>query len=272
MPELPEVETVKNGLKEVLGFSRRKLFVERVKRKRKDLRAPMPAKLESLLPGSELQDIRRRAKYLIFEFPHGYLINHLGMTGVWRSLKGPYEKHDHFVLGFSSGETLVFNDPRRFGLIDWVEDLEKYKRFQGLGPEPLSDGFDAAFLYPLLKKRKAPVKSVLMDQKIVVGVGNIYASELLYRAGLRPQRRSDKITAAECERIVGKCKEVLREAIAAGGSTISDFQNAGGESGYFQHQFRVYGHAGKPCLQCRKPILMKMLGGRSSFYCSSCQK
>ena len=274
MPELPEVETVKNGIKQILGLGDKKnLAIVGVDIRRKNLREPFPRNLEKNLIGQDLLDIHRRAKYLLFQFSQGYLINHLGMTGSWRRLESKrFEKHDHFALSFASGVVLVFNDPRRFGLVTWSKKLEDYSRLAMLGPEPLSDDFSAEHLLEALKGRNGSVKAMLMSQNIVVGIGNIYASEVLFRAGVRPQRPGARVTRAECEKIVVESKKVLAEAISAGGSTISDFRQAGGESGYFQHNFMVYGRSGEACLRCRTAIKGIMLAGRNSFFCSFCQQ
>lgn len=274
MPELPEVETVKNGLRELLKLDKASCVIKRAELLRKDIREEIPTIITKRTKNQPLLKIKRKAKYLLFEFHTGTLINHLGMTGSWRFCKTRKEVklHDHFVLHLASGGLLAFNDPRRFGLVSWIEIGELSPRLEILGPEPLEKEFDAEYLWAKAKKSQAPIKNFLMNQKVVVGVGNIYASEALYLSQIKPQKRSAKVTKKECEELTRNIKKVLRIAIEAGGSTISDFKQAGGESGYFQHQFKVYGRENQPCKNCEAKIKMKVIGGRSSFYCPQCQK
>lgn len=275
MPELPEVETVKRGLNEVLHIGKRKSpKITKVTRRRENIREVIPKSLEKDLVGRKILSITRRAKYLIFEFENGFLLNHLGMTGCWRVCeKGDVKNHDHFLMHLEKNKVLAYNDPRRFGLVTWCKaNVESHKKIKDLGPEPLDNVFNADYLFAKTRKVKTNIKTFLMNQKTVVGVGNIYASEALFSAGVRPQRLAHKVTRAECEKVVAETKVVLENAIKAGGSTISDFKQAGGESGYFQHQFHVYGKKGEACCKCKKQIKQLVLGGRSSFYCPQCQK
>jgi formamidopyrimidine-DNA glycosylase len=226
------------------------------------------------LPGKELLGMERRAKYLLFKFSDGWLLSHLGMSGAWREIK-PGEKriaHDHVQINFEDGPSLVFNDPRRFGFIDWVDSMDSHVRLDHLGPEPFDENFSGEALFKKLRKRSASIKTMIMDQRLVVGVGNIYASEALFRASVRPGRAAGRVTLAECERLVHEIKLVLSAAIDAGGSTIRSYRSADGSEGQFQSRFFVYGREGESCLTCKTAkISMKVIGGRSTFWCSYCQ-
>ncbi len=277
MPELPEVEHVKRQLGRLIGLPRR---VESLKYFRKDLRFPLPMHLKKNLPGKELLEIERRAKYLLFRFSDGWLLSHLGMSGSWREIK-PGEKritHDHVRLDFKAGPSLIFNDPRRFGFIDWVEASSKtsHVRLQHLGPEPFDPSFTGTHLFEKLRKRQASIKTMIMDQRLVVGVGNIYASEALFQSKVRPGRAAAKVTRDECEILVNEIRIVLTNAIEAGGSTIRTYRSADGSRGQFQSRFSVYGREGETCIRCEaagrfSKISMKVIGGRSTFWCSKCQ-
>lgn len=275
MPELPEVETVRSGLESLL---KSKPTIKRVKLMRGDIRFPIPKNFAKALEGQTITGVKRRAKYLLIETPKVALLSHLGMTGSWRietpaTLKrGP---HDHCFIELSDGRQLVFRDPRRFGVLDLVQPgaEETHLRLKALGPEPLDkETFTSEYLYETSRKRKTAIKVFIMDQRVVVGVGNIYASEALFRAGVRPQRLAGKITKHEAERIVEAIRTVLREAIAAGGSSIRDYTNASGDEGAFQLNHFVYERAGEPCRVCKTPIRSKVLGGRSTYWCPNCQK
>ena len=270
MPELPEVETVKEGLV-ALGVPGQ--VIEEVVYYRDNLRNALPVALHECIPGAKIDSIKRRAKYLLFETSVGTIISHLGMTGTWRKEKHEsLKKHDHIAIRFSDFY-LIYNDPRRFGFFDFLPlGEEKNIYLDHLGPEPLSETFNPDYLFAITKKREAPIKNVIMDQKVVVGVGNIYACEALFRSKIKPQKMSRRVSKAKLQELVSNIKDVLGEAIAAGGSTINDFKQAGGDSGYFQHQFDVYGREGEACNSCNDLIKNIKLGGRSSFYCSSCQK
>jgi formamidopyrimidine-DNA glycosylase len=270
MPELPEVETTLRGLAPHLtGQTVAKLVV-----RNRRLRWPIPTGLESKLKGQPLVVLRRRAKYLLLEFPHGYLLSHLGMSGSFRLLhevQAP-RKHDHFDLIFTSGICLRYHDPRRFGLLLWTKrDPAHHRLIQHLGPEPLSDGFDGEYLYRLARKRKTPVKNFIMDGRIVVGVGNIYASEALHRAGIHPARAAGRISQARYQTLATSIQTVLTAAIEAGGTTLKDFVNSAGLAGYFAQKLLVYGRQGETCTTCQNPIRRITLGQRASYYCPKCQ-
>lgn len=273
MPELPEVETVRAGLETIL---KNDPVIEAVELKRPDIRFPIPKELPSVLKGQSVQGVRRRAKYLLIDTPRGTLLNHLGMTGSWRILEpGAEDIHDHAYVLLGSGRRLAFRDPRRFGMLDLIKPGQEssHPRLKSLGVEPLKqDEFTGGYLFKLSRRRKIPIKAFIMDQRIVVGVGNIYASEALHRAAIRPTRAAGKLTKAECDRLANACREILIEAIAAGGSSIRDYRQAGGESGSFQDNHLVYDRDGKPCRQCARPIRAKVIGGRSTYWCSQCQK
>ena len=272
MPELPEVETVRAGLSEIFSDRPR---ISRARALRPDIRFTIPPELPGRLEGQRVEGVRRRAKYLLIETPGAILLSHLGMTGSWRLLQGAaLDKHDHFILELDDGRALAFRDPRRFGILDLVETGGEatHPRLRGLGPEPLDDAaFNSFYLRSLAAKRTASLKAFLMDQRTVVGVGNIYASEALHRAGVRPSRRAGRVTAAEWQRIVEAARATLLEAIASGGSSIRDYRGADGSEGAFQKAFRVYGRKGEPCLVCGAPIRARAIAGRSAFWCSACQ-
>ncbi len=271
MPELPEVETVRRGLERMLGTS---AVIARVELKRRDLRRPIPRRLAGALAGQAVLAVRRRAKYLLLETPGGTLLSHLGMTGTWRLAHAGEERtHDHCYLHLADGRRLAFRDPRRFGLLDLIAPGAVSADLEPLGPEPLDEqAFSAAALHQALRGRKSAVKALIMDQRVVVGVGNIYAQEALFRAGISPGRRGGSLTRAASGRLVEKIRMVLRQAIAAGGSTISDFRQAGGDGGYFQHRFRVYDRAGLPCPRCQATLRGGVVGGRGTTWCPRCQR
>lgn len=273
MPELPEVENVRISL-EQQGL-KGQTFSE-VVFLRPDLRTKLRPDLKKQLPGQSIQTMERRAKYLLWHTDDYTVISHLGMTGSWRFIDSQeqIEKHDHVVLRFRSGKTLVFNDPRRFGIFEFVPKpkIAESRWLQHLGPEPLSETFTAKFLFSQSRRRSAPIKAFLMDQRNVVGVGNIYASEALFKAGIRPTRQAGKITQTEAVRLVEAIQKILNQAIQSGGSTIRDYRNSQGESGKFQAQFAVYDRKGEPCQTCSTPIKAKVIAGRSTFWCNKCQR
>ncbi len=271
MPELPEVETTLRGLAPHL-LGRR---VADVVIRHPQLRWPVPRNLAALLRGHAIRGLRRRAKYLLVQFDAGTLILHLGMSGSLRILPGgtPPDKHDHFDLVLDDGQLMRLRDPRRFGAVLWHEgNVEEHPLLAALGPEPLDRDFDAAYLHAATRKRSAAIKLVLMDSRVVVGVGNIYANEALFRAGIRPQLAAGKLSLARCAKLVQAIRQTLRAAIKAGGSTLRDFTNSAGEPGYFQQHYFVYGRAGEPCHRCGTPIRQVRQGQRSSFYCPACQR
>ncbi|MFK8137003.1 MAG: bifunctional DNA-formamidopyrimidine glycosylase/DNA-(apurinic or apyrimidinic site) lyase [Bdellovibrionales bacterium] len=271
MPELPEVETVKNGLIEQDLLGKR---IDEVVFLRNNLRNTLPSSLPEYFKNAKILQISRRAKYILIHTEIGVLLSHLGMTGTWRFEEKIYsqKKHDHIEIHFCN-KVLIYNDPRRFGFFDFFKLSDvKNKYLDHLGPEPLSSSFSAEYLVQKSTNRIIPIKNLIMDQKIVVGVGNIYACEALFRAGIRPEKKSCTMNSSQFELLVEDIKDVLNEALIAGGSTISDFKQAGGESGYFQNEFHVYGRESEPCYICFSEIQNISLGGRSSFYCKSCQK
>lgn len=270
MPELPEVEVVRQGLQEIL---KNQPTLEKIELKRADLRDPIPAKKIKTLIGEKLLSVDRRAKYLLLWTPKGAMLSHLGMTGTWRiAPAGDERAHDHIYLYFSGNLRLAYRDPRRFGCFDFIQSpIEDHPKIKVLGPEPLSDEFTGEVLWKSLRGKKVAIKVAIMDQKIVVGVGNIYASEALFASGIKPTLASDKLTLEKSKILVLGIKKILRDAIEKGGSSISDFAQATGESGYFQTTFKVYGRDNQPCVNCGKPIKSKILGGRNTFWCSTCQ-
>ena len=267
MPELPEVETVRVGLSRSWIGKR----IEGVELRRAGLRFPFPDGLEKRLTGRTITAIRRRAKYLLIDLDNeDILLSHLGMSGKWTLDASECEgKHDHVVIYLDDGSISVYNDPRRFGVLDIYRGTS-HKLLDHLGPEPLED-WTAEDLYGKLQRRKSPIKICILDQKVVVGVGNIYACEALNRSHISPTRKSNKVTKKECQVLVNEIKVILAEAIQAGGSTLRDFAGVDGTLGYFPHQFRVYDKEGSEC-ECGGIIERLVQGGRSTFWCSSCQK
>lgn len=270
MPELPEVETTRRGLEPLLVGR----AFQAVEVRERRLRVPVPPRLAQLLARRPLLRLERRAKFLLFRYAHGTLLIHLGMSGSLRlAARGePLRKHDHLRFVLDRARELRFHDPRRFGLCAWINgDPRADPRLAGLGPEPLGADFHAAYLADRLRGRKAAVKGLLMNPAIVVGVGNIYASEALHEAGIRPGRAGGRIRPAEAARLVAAVRVVLRRALRAGGTTISDFVNGHGEAGSFAVSLKVYGRAGLPCTVCGSAIKSSILAQRSSFWCAACQ-
>ncbi len=270
MPELPEVETTRRGIAPHLEG--RRVVAVHVRQPR--LRRPVPPTLAERLTGAPLQAVTRRAKYLLFRFPHGTLLLHLGMSGSLRVLEAPPPPgpHDHLDLVFEAGRTLRLHDPRRFGMVDWVEADAIHPWLRDLGPEPLDAAFDGDWLARRARGRRQAVKPFIMDARVVVGVGNIYASEALFRAGIHPRRAAGRISPARYRRLAEAIAAVLREAIAAGGTTLREFPSAEGRPGYLAQRLAVYGRAGAPCPRCARPIVKAVIGGRSSYYCPGCQR
>ncbi|MCA1335921.1 bifunctional DNA-formamidopyrimidine glycosylase/DNA-(apurinic or apyrimidinic site) lyase [Pseudooceanicola marinus] len=283
MPELPEVETVRSGLAPAMEGA----VIVAAAVNRPDLRWPFPDRMAERLTGQKVLQLRRRSKYILADLASGEsLLIHLGMSGRMTVSGDPLgrfvddhpaaQKHDHVVLDMSNGARITFNDPRRFGAMDLMPTLgaEAHPLLAGLGPEPLGNHFDGAYLAARLKPRRSPIKTALLDQKVVAGLGNIYVCETLYRAGISPARRCDRIATAKLADLVPIIREVLTEAIAAGGSSLRDFRQADGELGYFQHSFDVYGREGLPCRSpgCTATIRRLVQSGRSSFYCPQCQR
>lgn len=272
MPELPEVETTKRGIEPyLLGQTIENVIIRTPK-----LRWAIHPDLPAILSGSPIQAISRRAKYLLFHTPQGILVIHLGMSGslrIFRQDAPKPGKHDHFDLIMGNHATLRLRDPRRFGAILWHSGaMETLPQLQNLGPEPLSEQFHASYLKAALKKRRIPIKTALMTNSIVVGMGNIYANEALFAAGIDPMRPANRLTAPEHIRLVSEIQQVLQRAITAGGSTLRDFVDSEGQSGYFQQQYHVYGRENEPCHQCSTPIIKRTTSGRATYYCPHCQR
>ena len=270
MPELPEVETTVQGLVPVLE-GRRLVSVEA---RRADLRRAFPPDLRQRLTGATVTGLHRRAKYGLIDTDRGdTLVFHLGMSGRWRIDPAEIGAHDHFLLETDAGRRLALNDPRRFGSLDLVPtaQLAGYAPFVKMGPEPLSEAFDAHYLVHALEGRSAPIKAMLLDQRIVAGLGNIYVCEALHMAGIAPGRAGGRISLFRIERLVAAIKQVLAAAIVAGGSTLRDYARPDGELGYFSRQWRVYGREGESC-DCGSTIRRRADSGRSTFFCPRCQR
>ncbi len=271
MPELPEVETTCRGIAPLLCGRRVTSVVVREPR----LRWPVPPALARELPGQLVCGVSRRAKFLLLETPAGHLILHLGMSGSLRVVSHELapEKHDHLDVVMDDGRCLRLRDPRRFGAALWTtEDPLEHRLLRNLGPEPLEGGFDADWLRRLSQRRRVAVKSFLMNGRIVAGVGNIYASEALFLAGIHPGRPAGRVSLKRYQRLVDAVREVLEDAIAAGGTTLRDFVDGNGRPGYFSQKLRVYGRDGEACAQCGSPIRSRVIGQRSTFYCARCQR
>jgi len=270
MPELPEVETTRRGLLPLLGQT-----VDQVVIRNASLRWPIPQHITQSLPSQQLIELTRRAKYILARFGSGTLILYLGMSGriCLLAQNEPPAKHDHFDMHFKDGQVLRLRDPRRFGAVLWAEgNVNDHSLLSVLGPEPLDESFDGAWLYKHIRTRSAPIKNAIMDSHLVVGVGNIYASESLFRARINPQTPANKLSKTACNRLVAEIKSTLNDALLAGGSSLRDFFGADGNPGYFQQEYFVYGRTGQPCKVCAEPISTIRLGQRSTFYCATCQK
>ncbi|MCG8504546.1 MAG: bifunctional DNA-formamidopyrimidine glycosylase/DNA-(apurinic or apyrimidinic site) lyase [Sphingomonadales bacterium] len=277
MPELPEVETVCRGLAPVLEGR----VLEAVTVRRPDLRFLLPPDFAERLRGRRVERIRRRAKFILMEMAGGPVaILHLGMSGRMRFVAPGEElapgRHDHLIFGTDHGYRVVFNDARRFGIAAYAEAerLEEHEFLADLGPEPLSNAFSGPVLAAALSGRRTPIKAALLDQRVVAGLGNIYVCEALYRAGLSPRRRAYTVQKGRAERLAAAVRQVLTDAIAAGGTTLRDFARPDGELGYFQHAFRVYGREGQDCPRegCSGAVRRIVQSGRSSFFCPTCQR
>ena len=283
MPELPEVETVRRGLEPVMTGH----VIARADIRRPDLRWPFPDRMAERLTGKRVERLRRRSKYILVDLDSGEtLIIHLGMSGrmlISGQMLGEFhhdhpvpEKHDHVVFDMDSGARVTFNDARRFGAMDLAstDKTESHWLLSGIGPEPLGNAFDEDYLISRLNGRNMPVKSALLDQRIVAGLGNIYVCEILHRAGISPKRKAGQIAAHRIRALVPIIRQVLEEAIEAGGSSLRDHRQTSGELGYFQHTFRAYDREGQPCQTpgCTGTITRIVQSGRSSFYCAQCQR
>lgn len=269
MPELPEVEITRRGIAPLVTGR----CVVRVIVRNPHLRWRVPARLVRELPGQTIESVIRRAKYLLFVTPAGAVILHLGMSGSLRIVDGsaPPSSHEHVDILFDGGRCLRLRDPRRFGSVLWTRDPARHRLLADLGPEPLGDAFDAAYLFHVSRGRRRAVRDVLLDGRIVAGIGNIYANEALFEAGVRPQRPAGRLTRQECQRLVRAIRATLARALRAGGTTLRDFQNPSGESGYFQLKLKAYGREGQPCSRCKNKIRQIRLGQRSAFFCPKCQ-
>lgn len=271
MPELPEVETTMRGLRARLAGRR----IASLAQRRADLRFPLPERLAERLVGRRLDGFARRAKYILCDLEGGLtMLLHLGMSGRLLLDGEPRGAHEHLTFGFEGGATLRFVDPRRFGMLDLVpsEGVGAHRWLAHLGLEPLAPSFGGEALRAALADRRAALKVALMDQRLVVGVGNIYASESLFRAGLRPDRPAGSLSPEEALRLAAAIREVLEEAIEAGGSSLRDYVQADGELGNFQRNFRVYDRAGRPCVTCGGAIERIVQGARATFWCPACQR
>jgi formamidopyrimidine-DNA glycosylase len=270
MPELPEVETTVRGLRAVLEGRR----LTTVEPRRADLRRPFPPDLRQRLTGARVTRLGRRAKYGLIDTDRGdTMIFHLGMSGRWRIDPNQLGAHDHLLLTTQEGHRLALHDPRRFGSVDLVAsaELDRMPFIAALGPEPLSTDFNGAYLHRALAGRLAPIKAMLLDQRIVAGLGNIYVCEALHMAGIAPSRAAGRVGSARLQRLADAVKTVLLAAIEAGGSTLRDYARPDGELGYFARQWRVYGREGEAC-GCGRRVLRRAEGGRSTFYCPRCQR
>ncbi len=270
MPELPEVETTRRGIAPHLENQCLRQVVIRQRR----LRWPVTRGLDGLLRGQTLHRVRRRAKYLLLDFERGSLLIHLGMSGSLRLLNEdtPVQKHDHVDLVFQSGTCLRYRDPRRFGAILWAgaHPLD-HPLLRALGPEPLSAAFHGDYLASQAHGRHCAIKNLIMDNRIVVGVGNIYANEALFLAGIHPARAAGRVSRQRCRQLAEHIKTVLAAAIEQGGTTLKDFTDSEGRPGYFAQRLRVYGRAGEACPGCGQPLRSRVIGQRNSFYCGRCQ-
>jgi formamidopyrimidine-DNA glycosylase len=283
MPELPEVETVRRGLDPVMTGE----IIARAETRRPDLRWPLPPGMADRLGGQRVERLRRRSKYILADLSSGEtLLIHLGMSGrmlVSGTTIGQFhhthpapQKHDHVILDMAGGARITFNDARRFGAMDLVatDRAEAHPLLASLGPEPLGNTFDEDYLVARLRGRDMPIKSALLDQKIIAGLGNIYVCEVLHRAGIDPRRKARRIAPTRIASLVPIIREVLTEAIEAGGSSLRDYRHTDGELGYFQHTFRVYDREGRPCVtpDCKGTVARVVQSGRSSFHCPACQR
>lgn len=270
MPELPEVEITRQGLLPLVNQTVSKVVIRNA-----SMRWPIPDHLPATLANQKLLGLTRRAKYILAEFENGTLLIHLGMSGHISLLDRNYppEKHDHFDIQFQTQQVLRLTDPRRFGAVLWGgKKPEEHALLCKLGPEPLEGAFGGQYLYQQIRTRSAAIKNTIMDASVVVGVGNIYASEALFRAGINPQLSAKNLSLAQCKKLAAEIKATLADALNAGGSSLRDFAAVNGQPGYFQQSYFVYGRTGQACKQCKSPIKNIKLGQRSTFYCEHCQK
>lgn len=274
MPELPEVETVCRGLQQSIKGA----IIDQVTLRRKNIRTAIPAGFAQQNAGARIVSIKRRAKYILIQLDNAHiLLIHLGMSGrikVLNNLPKQLDKHDHVLWHLQDGRMVIYNDPRRFGVVTICKnkDIMNHPLLKGLGVEPLEAAFSAAYLLEQCKRRKQSIKPLLMDQKIVVGVGNIYASEALFDARISPERPANTLTLSDCKRVIESVRKVLNAAIKSGGSTLRNYQNSAGEEGYFQHKFQIYNRHKEACFICKQPIMRIMQAGRATYFCKKCQK
>ncbi len=269
MPELPEVETSRRGISpHILGQQ-----ISAVVIRQRRLRWPISTDIDTHLPGATVTSVDRRAKYLLINTTAGTAIIHLGMSGsiFIVDIDTPAGIHDHFDIEFGSGKALRFRDPRKFGSLHWTDDPAGHRLLRNLGPEPLSHDFSGEYLWSKSRGRRVAIKQFIMNAAIVVGVGNIYASESLFHAGIHPHRSAGRIALRRYEVLAVEIKDVLEKAIRAGGTTLRDFYGGDGAAGYFQQELVVYGREDEPCRRCQRPISVSVLGQRSTYYCKDCQ-
>ena len=270
MPELPEVETTRRGIEPHLKGRR----MDAVEVRDSRLRWPVPDAVQQAC-GQRVRAVERRAKYLLIRMESGTLMLHLGMSGSLRVVPAGHEpgKHDHVDLHIDNGQLIRFNDPRRFGSLLWLDSNdEDHPLLSDLGPEPLSADFSGDYLWQCSRQRRVAVKSFVMNGHVVVGVGNIYASEALFRAGIHPLRAAGRISKLRYQWLASSIRDVLEEAIRQGGTTLRDFASSDGQPGYFGQDLAVYGREGLPCIQCQSPLRQRRIGQRASYYCSKCQR
>lgn len=270
MPELPEVETTRRGLAPHVEGR----IVTAATLRRPDLRWPIPPEISEVLPGQRIDAVRRRAKYLLLDTVEGSALLHLGMSGSLRVVPAdtPVRAHDHVDLALDSGRLLRFNDPRRFGCLLWQPPGEVHELLAGLGPEPLSEDFDGDYLFEMSRGRSAPVKTFLMDQRVVVGVGNIYVAEALFAAGVSPLRAAGKVSRDRYVQLAEAIRRILGHAITRGGTTLRDFISPDGAPGYFEQELSAYGRGGEPCPRCGRRLKQASIGQRATVWCSHCQR
>lgn len=274
MPELPEVEKVRRDLEK--GWAKDSVIKD-IKLYRKDLRFPMPSRKKcSTLYGQRPLRMDRRGKFLILEFPKNFVVSHLGISGSWswRKPEDPRKTHDHIQIELSDGSRLVYHDPRRFGSFEIFspKEFEAKSALAHLGPDPLTSKLNPEEFYQRYKNSTRNIKSLLMDQKVIAGVGNIYACEVLFEAHISPERLGKKMTLSDWENVMHHLPIILKSSVESGGTTLRDFIHANGDKGSFQKRLKVYGRDGEPCTKCGKPIVVKILGGRSTYWCPRCQK
>jgi len=270
VPELPEVETTRRGIAPHCEGQ----TIDKIKVRNGSLRWPVPENIAEQMEGQMIRTVDRRAKYLFLNLDHGTAIIHLGMSGSLRIItdNAPAQKHDHIDLVLSSGVTLRFNDPRRFGCWLWADPAAAHPLIASLGPEPLSPEFNGRMLFQLSRSKNTPVKAFIMDSHVVVGVGNIYANEALFKAGIHPRRKAGRISLDRYQRLAEAIREILGAAILMGGTTLRDFVNSDGKPGYFAQSLLVYGRTGEPCPECETPLKEIRMSGRSTVYCTRCQR